>query len=72
MNLRPINPGDRVQCNVKGRVFWATVEGKEDGALRVEPDSRNVTWRVLRARQVLKREPAARFDHAKTHVTRGP
>lgn len=72
MNLAHIHPGDRVLADVKGRVFEAVVIRKEEGLLHVEPDSRNVTWRTLSARQVKRHVPAPRFDHARSNVTRGP
>jgi hypothetical protein len=54
MTLGGIHPGDIVQADVKGRIFYATVEtGPLGGAITVRPHDRNVTWRNLTARQIV-------------------
>lgn len=53
MTLAGIRPGDLVRCDVKGRVFLAAVEGVAGRQLHVRPESRNVTWRTVSARQVV-------------------
>ena len=54
MRLRSVHPGDVVLANHKGRVFYARVVGHERaGVLRVEPLERNVTYRSVRAREVV-------------------
>ena len=54
MRLRSVHPGDVVLANHKGRIFYARVVGHERaGVLRVEPLERNVTYRTVRAREVV-------------------
>jgi hypothetical protein len=54
MRLRSVHPGDVVLVNHKGRVFYARVVGHERaGVLRVEPLERNVTYRSVKAREVV-------------------
>jgi hypothetical protein len=63
MRLRSVQPGDVVLVNHKGRVFYARVAGHERvGVLRIEPLERNVTYRSVKAREVV--------DHW-THATSG-
>lgn len=52
MILAPIQPGDIVLGDVKGRRFHATVTGKDKTGLAVEPIERGVTYRHLAANQV--------------------
>lgn len=50
-----LRPGLRVQCNVKGRVFEATLIERDEqvrGGWRVEPDSSNVTYYHVRGRDI--------------------
>jgi hypothetical protein len=54
VRLRSVHPGDVVLANHKGRIFYARVVGHERaGVLRVEPLERNVTWRSVKAREVV-------------------
>ena len=54
MRLRSVHPGDVVLANHKGRVFYARVVGHERaGVLRIEPLERHVTYRSVRAREVV-------------------
>ena len=54
MRLRSVHPGDVVLVNHKGRVFYARVSGHERaGVLRIEPLERNVTYRSVKAREVV-------------------
>jgi hypothetical protein len=54
MRLRAVHPGDVVLANHKGRVFYARVVGHERaGVLRVEPLERHVTYRSVKAREVV-------------------
>jgi hypothetical protein len=54
VRLRSVHPGDVVLANHKGRIFYARVVGHERaGVLRVEPLERNVTYRTVRAREVV-------------------
>ena len=54
MRLRAVHPGDVVLANHKGRVFYARVVGHERaGVLRVEPLERHVSYRSVKAREVV-------------------
>ena len=54
MRLRSVHPGDVVLANHKGRVFYARVVGHERaGMLRVEPLKRHVSYRSVRAREIV-------------------
>ena len=54
MRLRSVHPGDVVLANHKGRVFYARVVGHERaGMLRVEPLERHVSYRSVRAREIV-------------------
>ncbi len=54
MRLRSVHPGDVVLANHKGRIFYARVVGHQRaGVLRIEPLERNVTWRSVKAREVV-------------------
>jgi hypothetical protein len=54
MRLRAVHPGDVVLANHKGRIFYARVVGHERaGVLRVEPLERHVTYRSVKAREVV-------------------
>jgi hypothetical protein len=59
MNLRNVKPGDRVEVNVKGRVFAAHYEGfnSETGRVMVEPESPRITYRSVKKTEVKKRLP---------------
>ncbi|HVP03167.1 MAG TPA: hypothetical protein VMT10_11400 [Solirubrobacteraceae bacterium] len=54
MRLDGIDPGDIVRVSVRGRVFHALVKGTAPGGLAVEPIERNITYRQVRARDVLE------------------
>ncbi len=50
--------GDRIEANVKGVSFTATIVGRSpDGLfLKIEPDDpKRYTWRFLTARKVVKK-----------------
>lgn len=53
MRIDQVLPGDIVRCEVKGRSFYALVEGRpyEEG-LPVEPITRGITYKHVTARQV--------------------
>ena len=65
MNLSNIYVGDIVLCDVKGRRFYALVEGKEPRALNVDPISR-ASWRRVKSTEVI-----AHFRRSKSGVRRG-
>jgi hypothetical protein len=54
MRLEPITPGDIVRLNVRGRIFHGVVRGTTPGGLQVDPIERGVTYRQVRARDVLE------------------
>ncbi|MGO9499247.1 MAG: hypothetical protein ACLQA5_21430 [Solirubrobacteraceae bacterium] len=53
MRLGGVNPGDIVLADVKGRRFYATVTGRHERALEVEPIDRRVTYRRVKAREAV-------------------
>ena len=54
MRLGDLKPGDRVEANVKGRVFEAPVLELRKGEAIVEPPP-GFTYRHLTARQIRRR-----------------
>jgi len=48
-----LDPGDVVQVDHLGRLFFAVVESVEGQELRIAPIDRNTTWRSATARQVI-------------------
>ena len=55
MRLAPIQPGDIVEVDKKGRKVHGLVLAVErDGEVRFEPLCRGVSWRSARAREVLR------------------
>lgn len=53
MRLGSIKPGDIVQADVRGVVFYGHADRIEGSELLVTPLTRNVTYRRLSARQVI-------------------
>lgn len=53
MQLSSIRPGDLVKCDVRGQAFFAEVSDRERGALLIQPVSRVVTYRRVKAREVI-------------------
>jgi hypothetical protein len=54
MRLTAIKPGDIVQCNKKGRLFYAKVVGAGVvGTLRVQPLERNISYRHVTANEIV-------------------
>ena len=48
--------GDRIEANVRGVHFKATITGKPPGLLAIEPDNvKRYSWRFVTARQVVKK-----------------
>ncbi len=55
MRLAPIQPGDIVEIDKKGRRLHGLVLAVErDGAVRFEPLCRGVSWRSATAREVVR------------------
>jgi hypothetical protein len=55
MDLRNVKPGDRVEVNIKGRVFAAAFRGVEGPRALVEPESARITYRLVKKTQIIKR-----------------
>ena len=53
MTLGVVKPGDIILADRKGRRFFAVVTERRDRELVVEPIDRRVTYRVVRAREVI-------------------
>ena len=53
MTLAGIKPGDIVLADRKGRRFYAIVTDRHDRELAVEPIDRRVTYRHVKAREVI-------------------
>ena len=69
MRLDGIDPGDIVRVSVRGRMFHAVVRGSIPGGLQVDPIERGITYRQVKARDVLehwarRRRPRAEADRA--------
>ena len=54
MRLDGIGPGDIVRVGVRGRIFHALVRGTAPGGLQVEPLERGISYRHVKARDVLE------------------
>ena len=54
MRLDGIDPGDIVRVSVRGRMFHAVVRGAMTGGLKVDPIERGITYRQVKARDVLE------------------
>lgn len=55
MKVSSLKPGDRVEVNVKGRVFAAAFQGLEGSRAVVEPESHRITYRSVKKTEVIKR-----------------
>jgi hypothetical protein len=53
MTLGGMNPGDIVLADRKGRRFYAVVIARQERELEVEPIDRRVTYRHVKAREVI-------------------
>ena len=54
MRLDGIDPGDIVRVSVRGRMFHAVVRGAMPGGLQVDPIERGITYRKVKARDVVE------------------
>lgn len=52
MKLQGVHEGDIVECDIKGRHFFARVTGKDAAGLSIMPITRE-TWRRATAGQVI-------------------
>jgi hypothetical protein len=53
MTLGSVRAGDIVLADRKGRRFYAIVSARRERELEVEPIDRRVTYRVVKAREVI-------------------
>ena len=78
MTLSGIRSGDIVLCDRMGRVFYAIVVERHERELQVDPIDHRVTYRRVKAREVLgiwrkSRAQNARVDEASRPAsTAGP
>lgn len=63
MDTSGIRPGDIVEVDIKGRRFLAFWIEKEGQAIRVDPITPNITWRIAKSRDI-KRSWRARKQRA--------
>jgi hypothetical protein len=54
MTLNGVKSGDIVLCDRMGRVFYALVVERHERELEVDPIDRRVTYRRVKAREVLE------------------
>ena len=54
MRLDGIAPGDIVRLSVRGRMFHAVVRGTVPGGLQIDPIERGITYRHVKARDVIE------------------
>lgn len=66
MNLTSIRVDDIVECEVKGRRFYALVREKTRGQLIVFPITANITYRRVTSKQVV-----AHFRRSKQSLSLG-
>jgi hypothetical protein len=52
MRVQGVRPGDIVRCERNGVLFLASVTGKAEGVLDVEPITPGVNWFSVKPRQV--------------------
>lgn len=56
MRVESLNPGDLIECKVRGVTFEAIFRSVDaDGSARIEPSKHWVTWKRVRPRQVVKK-----------------
>lgn len=56
MKSADLHPGDRVEVNVRGRVFRATVRELGDGGVGIDPEEpKRITHRQVSIRQVTRK-----------------
>jgi hypothetical protein len=72
MTLGGINPGDIVLADRKGRRFYAVVTERRERELEVEPIDRRISYRTVKAREVLGiwRKSRARNGRARNGVVK--
>ncbi len=55
MDTRSLRPADTIECNVRGLHFLAIFSRKEGRWLWIEPLSKSITYRRVRAHQILRK-----------------
>lgn len=68
VKIRRLAPGDRLECNVHGRVFTATFDHMTPEHVRVTPESKNITYFHVQPRQVVKRLKTSGYDPGASQV----
>ena len=63
--LAGLKPGRKVQCNVRGRVFWCTLLTRSQGGWQVTPP-KGITYHHVTTQQI--RAAAPRWHPADTQV----
>lgn len=53
MNLTSVSAGDIVDCDIRGIRFFATVEERGKGELRIMPHSKQINHFHMKANQVV-------------------
>lgn len=53
MRTTGIKTGDVVECNVRGQRFFAKAQGPGNGSLPIHPLDTRVTYRTVKAREVV-------------------
>jgi hypothetical protein len=54
VRLSAIKPGDIVRVSLRGRVFHGVVRGVSAGGLQLDPIERNISYRQVKAHDVLE------------------
>ena len=72
MTLSGVKSGDIVLCDRMGRVFYAIVVERHERELEVEPIDRRVTYRRVKAREVLGRWRKSRAHNGRVAEPLGP
>lgn len=55
MDTTKLNPGDRIEVNVRGLCFPARYEGADSKQHRVAPETANISYLHVSSRQIVKR-----------------
>lgn len=55
MNTTKLTPGDRVEVNVRGLLFPARYQGRDQERHRVNPEQANISYLHVSSRQIVKK-----------------
>ncbi len=75
MNLHGLEPGDVVEIDHKGRLFFCLVEAIDAQQLKVKPLDRHNTWRTATAKEVIgiwRASKATRARRTQPHASIDP